>query len=137
LKIFYHDNLIIYLKIYRVVIIRSRDRDPCQKEFSGLLIHLKKNAIWGGSYIASLIRCFCLCFCICFCFFVLVCVFVFIYSTVITFWQYFCLFLFPFLILIPEFITLFLARLLLILFYYTFIIFAIKFVSYPYIFLYF
>ena len=28
LKIFYHDNFIIYLKIHREVIIRSRDRDP-------------------------------------------------------------------------------------------------------------
>ncbi len=28
LKIFYHDDFIIYLKICRVVIIRSRDRDP-------------------------------------------------------------------------------------------------------------
>ena len=44
----------------------------------------------------------------------------------LTFWTYFCLFQFPFLILISEFITLFLARLLLILFYHTFIIFAIN-----------
>jgi len=28
LKILYHDKCIIYLKIYRVVIIRSKDRDP-------------------------------------------------------------------------------------------------------------
>ena len=28
LKIFYHDNLITYFKIYRVIIKRSRDRDP-------------------------------------------------------------------------------------------------------------
>jgi hypothetical protein len=28
LKIFYHDNFIIYLKIHREVVIRSRDRDP-------------------------------------------------------------------------------------------------------------
>jgi len=45
----------------------------------------------------------------------------------LTFGTCFCLFCFLFLILISEFITLFLARLLLILFYHTFIIFAINF----------
>jgi len=34
LKIFYHDNLTLYLIIYRVVIIRSRDRDPSTVYFA-------------------------------------------------------------------------------------------------------